>query len=94
VVVKLDKEKLQRIRDIKVKMLKVKETTKKCRKLIKKKEKLNPQDDLDKFSEFVDSCLKLAKSCIKQLKDPELGSHISNQKQLVDKLRKYSEILK
>ena len=50
-------------------------------------------DDIDSLQQALIEAKRLAQKCISHLKSRDLSEHISNSKQLVEKMKKYKQVL-
>ena len=90
-------EKKSKIKSLKERMLKIKKAAKKCKRFVQKCEKRKAVvgggsgEQIEKVTELFLDSQKMAINCQIELKSSALGPHIENQKQLLDKMRKYAQ---
>ena len=77
---------------MKRKMTRVKDAAKKCKKYMRKRNSTS-SDDIDSLQQALIEAKRLAQKCISHLKSRDLSEHISNSKQLVEKMKKYKQVL-
>lgn len=73
-------------------MTRVKDAAKKCKKYMRKRNSTS-SDDIDSLQQALIEAKRLAQKCISHLKSRDLSEHISNSKQLVEKMKKYKQVL-
>ena len=71
-------------------MTRVKEAAKKCKKYMKKRDS-DRIDEAESMQQSLMESKRLAQKCITCLKSKDLSTHISNSKQLVEKMKKYKQ---
>ena len=71
-------------------MTRVKEAAKKCKKYMKKRDS-DRINEAESMQQSLMESKRLAQKCITCLKSKDLSTHISNSKQLVEKMKKYKQ---
>ena len=94
---RLDQEKKIKIKALQERMLKIKKAAKKCKRFVQKCEKKKGVvgggggEQIQKVKELFLDSQKMAITCQYELKSGNLGPHIKNQMQLLEKMRKYAQ---
>ena len=90
---KMDPEKKKAIYSLKIKMLRVKEAAKKCKRFLAHGVQNRHESDgsLEELKELFLVSKKISVKCVHFLKAGEFGTYISNSSDLTVKMRKYSE---
>lgn len=91
----MDSIKKSKIKSLKDRMLKIKKAAKKCKRFVQKCEKKKgivgggSGEQTQKVKELFLDSQKMAQNCQNELKSSNLGPHIENYRQLLDKMKKY-----